>query len=186
MSAVSSVGGSFIQSLCAGGTSQPAPATAATAADPSQSTQGTPVSGAGEHHHHPHGGGGMFQKIESAVTTALQSAQAGGNSDPNKVIEDAIAKVFGQQGAGTSPAGTTAESGLGPDGDGNTDAPGKADSDGNSARQAFLQTLQSLGVSPEQFHSDFLAAIQQAKGGEMNVATAMQSLPPGSTVDTFA
>src|SRR5579859_2236816 len=30
------------------------------------------------------------------------------------------------------------------------------------------------GVSPEHFHSDFLAAIQQAQGGEINVATAMQ------------
>lgn len=199
MSAVSSVGGSaqslyqFIQSLGAGGTTQANPGAAPDASSSTSSASsagaGQPqqVASAGEHHrHHRGGGGGTFQKIESAVSSALQSAQTDGNSDPNKVIRDAIAKVFQDQGAGASSAGAAQKSASDPDGDGNGDGPGKVDSDGNSGRQAFLQSLQSLGVSAQQFHSDFLAAVQQAQDGQVNVATAMRSFPPGSTVDTIA
>ena len=191
MSAVSSVDSGtglyqFIQQLGAGGTTTaaaPTAATDATSAAATDSSQATPAAGGGHHHH---GHGGMFKQIESAVTSALQSAQANGNSDPNKVIEDAIAKVFQNAGAnGPSSGGAQQTSGSDPDGDGDTDAAGKADSDGNSSRQAFLQTLQSLGVDPQQFHADFLAAVQDAQNGQVNPATAMQSFPPGSNVDTI-
>jgi hypothetical protein len=39
-------------------------------------------------------------------------------------------------------------------------------------------------ADPQQFHKDFLAAIQDARGGTVNSGTAFRSFPPGSTVDT--
>lgn len=191
MSAVSSMDAGqglyqFIQQLGAGSaTTAAAPASAtdatssATATDSSQTTQAT----GGGHHHHGHGA--MFGKIESAVTSALQSAQADGDSDPNKVIEDAIAKVFQNSANGSTGAGTQRAGGSDPDGDGDTDAPGATDIDAGSAKQAFLQTLQSLGVDPQQFHADFVAAIKDAQNGQVDPAAALKSFPPGSNVDTL-
>jgi hypothetical protein len=44
--------------------------------------------------------------------------------------------------------------------------------------------LQAMGVDPQQFHSDFLAAVQGAQGGQVDPSTAFQSFPPGTTVNT--
>jgi len=165
--------------------SSTSPAGAATpAAPPTQQVSG-------HHHRHGHGGGKQFQQIQDAVTTALQSAgSSGSNSDPNKVIEDAIAKVFKQAGTGasstspsTSAAGPQQPTGSDSDGDGNVDASGQAD---NSSQQAFFKTLQSLGVSPQQFRNDFLAAVKDAQqSGNVDVSTALKSLPIGSTLDAI-
>ena len=179
----------YLQSVSAAGSSQPTVATTSTdtTQDPSQSVQG-----AGQHHHH-HGGGGMFKKVEDAVTSALQSAQADPSADPNKVIEDAIAKVLKGGATDSTSSATSTTSAVqptasDPDGDGDTGASGAngVSSSVGSGRQAFLQMLQSMGVDPQQFHKDFLAAIQDAQGGTVNTGTAFQSFPPGSTVDTTA
>jgi len=143
-------------------------------------------------HHRRHGGGGgkPVQQIQDAVTSALQAAKAtGGTSNPDKVIEDAIAKVFKQTSAISSASSTSSSTGQAagsdPDSDGDTDAAGATDTD-TASQQAFFQTLQSLGVSPQQFRSDFLGAIQDAQQtGNIDVAAALKSLPKGTTLDTF-
>lgn len=191
MSAVSSVDAGqglyqFIQQLGAGAAASTAPAATTDATSTGTATSpGQPTQAAGGAHHR-HGHGEMFSKIESAVTSALQSAQANGSSDPNKVIQDAIAKVF-QNAGNASSTGSQQAGGSNPDADGDTDASGAsaADASSSSAHQAFLQTLQSLGVSPQQFHADFLAAIKDAQNGQVDPAAAMKSFPPGSTVDTI-
>lgn len=145
----------------------------------------------GHHHHHGGGGGGaMFKQIQSAVTSALQTAQANGtDQDPNQVIEDAISSVLKNAGNGTSATSSTiagaTQSATDPDGDGDTDGSGAAEG-AESARQSFFQGLQALGVDPQQFHQDFLAAVQNAQNGNVDPSTAFQSFPPGSGVDTFA
>jgi hypothetical protein len=145
------------------------------------------VQGAGGHHH---GHGGLFKKVEAAVTTALEAAKSDPNADPNKVVEDAIAKVFKDSGV-TPPTGADASAGVksatDPDGDGNQDPAGKADSEVSAARQAFTQTLQAFGVSASQFHTDFLAAIKDAQGGASDAGDSLfKTFPPGSSVDTTA
>jgi hypothetical protein len=184
----------FFQNLQANGASSPTqvastdPTTAATSTDPTQTGQ---VSG---HHHHHHGGGSeMMSKLQSAVTSALQGAQANGSSDPNSVIENAIASIFKQSADPSAAGSTTAQAAGGQAIVSNTDSDG--DNDGSAAagatatssvQQAFFQALQQYGVDPQQFHSDFLAAVQQAQNGQVNPATAFQSFPPGTAVDTIA
>jgi hypothetical protein len=147
MSAISSVGSnsslySFLQSL--------------QQSSGSSSTAGSSSGVQGTHHHHKHGGGGgggLMSQIQNAVTSALQSSQSSGSTtDPNQVVQNAIAQVL-QNGstsaattaAGTSAAGTTA-----------------------SSPQAFFQTLQASGVTPQQFLSDFMAALQSTQSAQLN------------------
>jgi hypothetical protein len=133
----------------------------------SPSTAGTPKA-AGHHHHHR---GNDFQKIQDAVTTALQSAQSSGNStDPNKVIESAIAQVLGGPNAAANAANATGAT---------------------STQPTFAQTLQSFGVNPQQFHNDFLAAVQDAQGGQTSqtsqsnlLSNVLQNFGLGSVLDT--
>src|SRR5579884_1828164 len=189
MSAVSSVSGNgqalyqFIQSLQGDAQTNATSTAAAAGTDPSQSSGQSTGQVQGAHHHHHHGGhGGDFSKIESAVTDALQSAQASGNtSDPNQVIQDAIAKVFKDNGIGGPSSTTTGQkaNGADRDNDGDTHAAGQADGN-DPAQQAFLQTLQSFGVDPQQFHADFLAAVKDAQGGQVDPSTVLKNLPPGS------
>jgi hypothetical protein len=194
MSAISSIGGSgqdlyqFLQSVSASGAASISSASATAAAQPT-GTDGTGAAGAQPHHHHHHhggGGGDLFKKIEDAVTSALQSAQTQGNSaatDPNQTIENAIAQVFKQQQQGTSATGAAPGNA-----DGNSAAAPASDAQSSetSARDAFFNALKSFGVSPQQFHADFLAALQQSHDGQPNVGVALQSFPPGSVVDTTA
>ncbi|HWE94464.1 MAG TPA: hypothetical protein VG269_10905 [Tepidisphaeraceae bacterium] len=191
MSSVSSVSGAgqglyqFIQSLSAAGSSQAAAATSPT--DPTSasaaSSSGQAVQGSGHHHH---GGGGKFKQIEDAVTSALQAAQSSGTSqDPNQIIESAISKVLQNTGSAAPATGSATQApGTDPDGDGSS-ATGSTSAATPPGGNSFLQALQTLGVSPQQFHSDFLAAIKDAQGGNPNPATAFQSFPPGTTIDTI-
>ena len=199
MSSISGVGGGiglsqFYPSVS--GASQSSSTTATTAANSSLSTSSTDGSTSGQqvhgrHHHGHHGDGGnsqLFSQLQSAVSSALQSATQGG-TDPNQAIEDAIEKVFQNNNSATSPNGTSTSST--PNGDAasaNTplsttgDTPG---SNGSSGLQAFFQTLQNAGIDPQQFHQDFLTAVQSAQnGGATNPSLAFQSLPPGSIIDT--
>lgn len=123
----------------------------------------------GGHHHH---GGGMFKKIEDAVTSALQSA--GSSSDPNKVVQDAIAKVLNGQNSSTSSTsnGSTAA---------NASTSSSQETETPQTTQQFLSTLQAYGITPEEFGSDLMTAMQNAQGG-----ANLSSFPPGLFVDTTA
>jgi hypothetical protein len=160
-------------------------ATANTAAttDPS-SAQG--AQGAHHHHRHGHAGAGgssqLFQQIQQAVSSALQSAGTSG-ANPNQTIEDAITKVF-QNNTSAPASGTTNpnDSAASANTSATTGTPG---ADGTSALQAFFNTLQNAGVNPQQFHQDFLTAVQNAQNGNVDPTTAYQSLPPGSILNVL-
>jgi hypothetical protein len=136
----------------------------------------------------------MLGKVQDAVTSALQSAQSDPSADPNQTIQDAIAKVFQQNGA-RGPGGAQGATGgggprpPGPDGDGdgaNGSAQGSSET-GSSKMQAFFQTLQDqYGISADQFRQDFQSAVQQARNGQSDSSTAFRSFPPGTLVDTAA
>jgi hypothetical protein len=161
-------------------TAQAATTSGASSTDPSANTQGVE----GHHHHHHHhggGGGGSFSKIEQAVTSALQTAQEDGTADPNTIIKDAITKVLQGSSQGTS-ASTTPATATDTDADTNAGATDQA----ASGSQGFTALLQSLGVDPQQFHADFVGAVQAAQGGQVDPSTALQSFPPGTTIDTTA
>jgi hypothetical protein len=146
------------------------------------------------HHHHRDGGGGQFfSKLQSAVTTALQAAQSDGTTDPNQAIQNAIETVLkGQNNSSSSdpansttpvtqPVDSTTDSTGDPTTGSTTDASSAVDP--QAARAQFFQTLQSYDVDPQQFHQDFVSAIQAARNGQVDPGTAFQSLPPGSLVD---
>jgi hypothetical protein len=174
-----------VQSPAAGSAPAVDPTTTASdAASTATAQQGTQA--AGGHHHGHHGGGGLFSKVQEAVTSALKSAQDDGSSDPNQVIQDAIAKVFQQNGA-TPANGDPATATPGQDADGTQDPSSTTATSADSAKQAFLQTLQSFGVDSSQFHSDFLSAIKSVQnGGEADPSTVLGNFPPGSGLDTTA
>lgn len=197
MSSISSIGGGnglfgILQSLSATTASQAATASVATTntaattgPDLAQLVQG------GGHHHHHHGQGGqtqgannqLFSQIQQAVTSALQSATQSG-TNPNQAVETAISQVFQNNNSAAQSTSTSAAQTNTPasttDAQGTTGTPS---STGNSALQAFFQTLQNAGIDPQQFHQDFLTAVQNAQSGTANPATAFQSFPPGSILD---
>jgi len=194
MSSISSLGGNvqgifqFIQSLS--GTSQ-TPSTSATtststATDPTQSA--TQAVSGGHHHHHGHSGSGVFKQIQDAVTNALQTAQSSGgsSSDPNQIVESAIAQVLKSNSAATTATGSTnaATTAQTSSTDSNADAATEA-TGGTSSLASFFQALQTAGVNPQQFQQDFLNAVKDAQGGQVNASTAFQSIPIGSTIDTL-
>jgi hypothetical protein len=203
MSSISGIGqgiNPYLQSL-----SVTPPASQATTATASTATQGTTddsgtssqaVSGGHHHHHHGGGGGGgsLFSEIQSAVSTALQSAQTNGSaSDPNKVVEDAIAQVIkNHQNGASGTQNQTSPSATDPDGDGDTAAAstgstGSTNSTGSTDRSTFDQLLQSNGIDPQQFQKDFLSAVQTAQnGGSADASDVFSNFPPGSVVDTLA
>lgn len=187
MSSVSSVGGNaqslyqFIQSLSGTTPAQSTGATSGTAASTTTSSATQTIAQAaqsigqalqGGHHHHHHGGG--LQQIQDAVTNALQSAQSNGSTaNPNKIVEDAISQVLGNNNAAVSPTGTAAAG-----------ATASTSTSAASRTQAFFQTLQSFGVSPQQFQQDLLSAVKDAQNGTVNSSTAFQNFPLGSALDT--
>jgi hypothetical protein len=123
----------------------------------SATSSGSGVQGAQHHHRHGGGGGGLMSQVQSAVTSALQSAQASGSTaDPNQVVQSAIAQVL-QNGSTTSAAGGTAAT---------------SGTTGSTSPQAFFQTLQASGVTPQQFLSDFMAALQSTQSAQLNSGAA--------------
>jgi len=123
----------------------------------------------GVQHHHGHHDSGQFQQIQSAVTNALESATGSttGTTDPNTIVQNAIAQILGQTATGSTTAAT--------------DQPG---ADGTSSTGSnFMQTLQEHGIDPEQFRQDFMAAFQSL-GSSQNSSTPSQTIPPGSIVNT--
>lgn len=125
--------------------------------------------------------GELFQQIQQAVTTALQSAQSNSSANPNQLVEQAIAGVVQQTLSGSASTSAYSSSSADIDGDGDSQT-GTADS-----QTAFNQTLEANGISSQQFRSDFLAAIQQAQlSGSADPSTVFSSFPTGLSVDTAA
>jgi hypothetical protein len=156
-----------LSQLAAEFTGQPASTTSTTANSLSGTVTASPstLAGAlgqtqGKHHKH----GKLFKQIEQSVTSALQSASP--TADPNKVVQDAIAKVLSDSSA-SSQATVTSD----------------ADADSDGTQQTFVQTLQAFGITPDQFKNDLTAAMQSARGGNAGGAT-VSSFPPGLFLDT--
>lgn len=171
-----------VQTAAAASTSSATGTTGSIASTGSQAGSGSQGVHHGHHHHGGGGGGNFFSQIQQTVTSALQSAQSNGTSDPNEVVEDAFTSLLKNMGFGTnSAAAGTTNSSAGTDSDA-ADASGRVDS-GNSAQQTFQSLLQSVGVSPQQFQSDFLTAVKEAQGGSVNPSTAFSGFPTGTTLD---
>jgi hypothetical protein len=126
----------------------------------------------GAHHHHKHGGGGgsggLMSQVQNAVTSALQSAKSSGSTtDPNQIVQNAIAQVLQNDStAATAGSSTTAA----------TAGAATAGTTAASSPQAFFQTLQASGVSPQQFLSDFMAALQSTQSSQLNSGSLTGSL----------
>ena len=139
----------------------------------------------GPHQSHGHGQNLSFKRLQDAVTAALRSVQPGDTTDPNKVIEDTIAQYFSENGVTRGAHGLLGKaSSIGRSGAASDSAQSATNDD--STHQAFIQTLQAVGVNSDQFRNDFFAAIKDAQGGQINAGTAFKSLPVGSAVDTIA
>ncbi len=185
-SAVGSTSNSVSQSLYQyyQATTQAGQQTSQTDASSTQAPKG------GHHHHHGGGGGGLLSQIEQAVSSSLGASQSSGSTaDPNQVIQDAIQSVLqGSSTAAPSSPSTTAVGGsqTATEGDADGSTSGSAGSSQSNPQQAFFQLLQQNGVNPQQFQRDLLSAIRSSSGGQFDSATAFQSFPPGSAINTLA
>src|SRR5262249_6835868 len=156
----------FFQSISAS-PSSPATPVVADAGTTAGQEDGAEQSQAAHHHHHRFNSE-QFAKIKDAVTDALQAAKDDPSADPNKAVEDAIAKVLQGGTSDTSPSAIQPA-------DGNPSV--ASSTDPSDAKHAFGQLLQSYGVSAQQFHQDFLAAMKDAQGGNVDPSTALKSFP---------
>ena len=157
-------------------------------------TPSTGVSG----HHRPHGGG--FAKLADAISNALQSASGNitsgtSTTDPNQTITQALEKIFKNGSLGsttgtdddddstaspttTTPASTTLAT--------NNAAPASPSSTTSSLPASFVQTLQSFGVTAQQFQTDLSNALKNAvQSGSVDVSNVFKSFPIGSAVDSI-
>jgi hypothetical protein len=150
-----------------------------------------------------HGYGVMFRKLATVVGSALEAAQANPAFDPNQVLEETMAQFFADN--NVQPPSRRAERSHrapepepapqpepqpapepSPEPDPEALAaqtpsqPGLAPS---PAYQSFMQMLRSYGIDPQQFRKDFFAALRQARAGTVDPGTALQSFPPGTTID---
>lgn len=167
-SAIASLGGPSLAQWVRKLTKPKSQATTSTTADSSSST--TSQSAAS---------GNILGQVQQAVTSALQSAQSDGATDPNQIVEDAITKLLKNIGVGSNSASSaTAATTSSPATSTPTQTPPS-----NAANQAFASLLQSVGISPQQFQSDFQAAVRDAKRGSPNPNANMQSIPIGSSLD---
>jgi hypothetical protein len=139
------------------------------------------LQGASQGQHHHHGGGELRSKIETAVTSALQNNN--GTQDINTVITNAIKQALDpEDNLDGSASSTAANSTANPNA---TSTSGAATP--GSAHAAFLQLLQSNGVTPQQFNSDLLSAFQSSVGGNApDYSSAFSSLAPGSLLNVVA
>jgi hypothetical protein len=137
--------------------------------DSNNSTQGV----AGGHKHQHGDSGKFFQSVQSAVNSALQTAQSGGASagTPNQLIQNAILQMLkNSQSSGTTSAGQP---------DSTAGVP--------TADSAFAQMLQSNGVNAGQFQQNFLSAVQSAQNGQStDPSTIFAGFPSGSLINTLA
>jgi hypothetical protein len=169
------------------------PSTSPTAGATPGTTDSSPTGLANQVGQHRHGGGGgLFKQIQQAVTSALQQNDSSGTPvDPNQVIEDAIENVLQQNQAGSTSTTGTSTTGTATTANAQTNSSGTSGKSSGSAagtsnQQAFAALLAQNGVNAQQFQQDLLSALQGANGGQFDAATAFQSFPPGSIVDTLA
>jgi hypothetical protein len=157
MSAIASIGGSgiaqFIQKIKKQQTSKAASGTSTV------NGSGSPggIAGGG---HLPGAGSALFNQIQTTVTNALQQAKASGSTkDPNQIVEDSVASLLKNffSGKSTPPTGS---------------APSTPQS-----QMAFQTALKSAGITPQQFQSDFKAAVEDAQN------SLASPIPTGSTLD---
>jgi len=111
----------------------------------------------------------FFQSLQQSVAGALTSVQGNTSADPNQVIEQAITNALKQAGGSSSSDSDS-------DSDSNTST---------SAGQSLSDTLQSYGISPQQFQTDFLSAVQQSQQGQtVDPSTVFSGFPTGLSVNT--
>lgn len=168
----------FLQGAVSGAS---AAANASSGAQTSSNASGGTFATGGHHKH-----GGAFGKLVDAITNALQSASNSSSgtttSDPNQTIIQALTQIF-QNGSLSSigeaePTSLTAETPSAAD--------PEASSNTSGLPNAFVQTLQSFGVTPEQFEGDLAAALKAAQSsGNFDPSMLFKSFPPGSAVDTL-
>jgi hypothetical protein len=150
--------------------------------DSDGSSQG--VAGGKKSHH---GASGAFlQSVQTAVSSALQTAQSGGTSaaTPNQTVQSVFAQLL-KNFQGSQSKGTSLASALGSDSDNGTDS---SDSIGGSSttNSLFAQMLQSNGVNAPQFQQNFLSAMQSAQnGGSTDPSTVFAGFPSGSLINTL-
>ncbi len=119
------------------------------------------------------------------MITALDDARSQPSSDPNKIVEEAIAKVLGNRKPGRG-AHVEGIRGGEPDGDAHFAFAAGVEAQ-NAAQQAFFRKLQEFGIDPEQFRRDFESAVRNTLSGqEPDPSSAFKAFPPGLTVDTPA
>jgi hypothetical protein len=150
MSAISSIGGSGLIQLLKSVAKQKTHQAAAKASAPTGFGPAASTAATGS---------SLISQIQQTVTSALQQAKATGSTkDPNQIVEDSIASLLKNIFSGKSP-------------------PPTAGSSTPSAQLSFQNALKSVGVTSQQFQSDFKAAVDDAQdslGG---------SLPTGTTLD---
>jgi hypothetical protein len=168
----------FLQGLTA---SQPSAASNASSGATANVSSGTTAAGG---HHHKHGSG-VFDKLASAITSALQSANSSGGTaaDANQTITQALTKIFTNGSLGSTGATDSTSA----DATDSTDASDDTDATGSSTTglpQEFLKALQSFGVTPQQFQSDLSSALKSAQqSGGFDISKLFKSFPTGSVVD---
>jgi hypothetical protein len=159
-----------------------------------------------------HGSDKLFKQVQRAVAEALrQLPEDGSGGDVSQIIDDAIAGVLGGGHDGTTPPVVEAPGGApedpatvtaenpqditttaptAPETDGDPDAvPAAEETPPTDGLEGFVQLLKEHGITPQQFKRDLLAAVELARQGSSEddvTGTALQSLPPGSTVDVAA
>ncbi len=123
----------------------------------------------------PQLGGAGLKQLQNSVLMALQSAQsADPSADPNQTIESAIAAIFKNGLNATSATSASAA---------NADT---SETDPASASQTFFKAISQYGITPEDFQSDFAAAVKDVQNSIFAGKTAQQFLSKGSLLDMLA
>jgi len=116
----------------------------------------------------------MFRKLAAAITSALQTAQMDPAADPNQLLQDTMAQFIADN--SIEPPSRRVQRNIGADAD-------QVAAASPPVYENFVQTLRSYGVDAQQLRKDFFEAFKQARKGTVDPGIALQSLPPGTTID---
>jgi hypothetical protein len=129
----------------------------------------------------------LLAQIQQAVNSELSASDASGASvDPNQVIQNAIQSVLQNNAAGAATGSSSTSGAQSGSTSSSSSGAGQSGSSQSSTQQQFASLLEQNGVNAQQFQQDLLSALQGASGGQFDAATAFQSFPPGSAIDTLA
>jgi hypothetical protein len=146
-------------------------------------------------HHRQHGA--AFDKLANAITNALQSVSSTGtgtstsSTDPNQTITQALEKIFKNGSLGTfsdpdDDTSTTATTTPVSNNATPTPSTSSTSTPSSSLPASFVQTLQSFGVTAQQFQTDFTNALKNAQeSGSVDVSSVFKNFPVGSVVDSL-